>query len=38
MQKKVRGDHAPNFFLFAKPAVQNSHIQPGGFLAKMNGQ
>ena len=36
--QEVRGDHAPNFLFFAKPAIQNPDIQPGIFLAKMKVQ
>ena len=29
--QEVRGCHARNFFIFAKPAIQNPNIQPGVF-------
>ena len=38
MQKEVPSDHAPSFLFFANPAIQNSNVQPGVFLAKMQGQ
>ena len=36
--QKVRGGQAPNFLFSAKPAIQNSNIQPLVFLAKMKDQ
>ena len=36
--QEVRGDRAPSFLFFAKPAIQNTNIQPGVFLAKMEDQ
>ena len=37
MRKKVSGDHVPSFLFFARPTIQNPHIQPGVFLNKMKG-
>ena len=38
MKKGVCGDHTRSFLFSTKPAIQNSNIQQGVFLAKMKDQ